>query len=68
MGIATHRHPPGGALLVKPGELLVVETLLGRAPHHLDHEPMLEVGLEVGTARLIRVDVSYRLALSSECF
>ena len=66
LGTATRRHTPGGALLVGPGELLVVVALLGRAPRHDNHKPIIEAGLEFGTARLLRADVGHRLALSSE--
>ena len=57
LGTATRRHTPDVALLDGPGELLVVDTLLGRAPRHDDHKPIIEVGLEVRTARLFRADV-----------
>ena len=51
-GTVTHHLTPGNVLLVGPGDLLVVVvTLLGRTPRHLDRGQITKVGLKVGIAR-----------------
>ena len=47
-GTATHHHTPGGALLVGPGDLLIVlVTVLGRTPRHSDKGQITDVVLEI---------------------